>query len=66
MLYSYRHPDLAARAEEKPEAPPLSEQEAIRQVERRKIIRPLPVPAVIEYTDAQAADLWKQALNDSQ
>jgi hypothetical protein len=65
MLYSYRYPDLAARANEKPDVSKLSEQEAVRLVERRKWVRSLPVPAVTEFSDSEALELWTQALKES-
>jgi hypothetical protein len=58
MLYSYRHPDVAAKQSE---APKLSETEAAGLVERRRFVRSIPVPAAEESTEADVWSLWDQA-----
>jgi len=63
MKYSYRHPDLAAK---QPEAPQLSESETVVLVERRRFVRPIPVPAAIESDEADVWSLWDQATEGKQ
>jgi hypothetical protein len=58
MLYSYRHPDLAAKS---PESSELTEHGVAGIVERRKFIRSIPVPAAIESTDDEMWALWDRA-----
>jgi hypothetical protein len=43
----------------------LSEHEAASLLERRRFVRSIPVPAVIEGDDVEAWDLWNQALEGS-
>lgn len=65
MLFSYRHPDLAASATGHSEISKLSDHEAAGLEERRRFVRSIPVPAVIESDDAEAWDLWTQAVEGS-
>jgi len=65
MLYSYRHPDHAASATGHSEISKLSDHEATGLQERRRIVRSIPVPAVIESDDAEAWDLWTKTVEGS-
>jgi hypothetical protein len=58
MLYSYRHPDLAAKDSQ---ALQLTEQEVAGLVERRKFVRSISIPAAIESTDDEMWALWDKA-----
>jgi hypothetical protein len=60
MLFSYRHPDHIASTTGHTESSKLSEHEAAELRERRRFIRSIPVPAVIECDEAEAWDLWNQ------
>jgi hypothetical protein len=62
MLYSYRHPDLAIETTENTSTGTAPEQKPEPVVERRRVVRPIPVPAVIESNDSDAWELWDQAL----
>jgi hypothetical protein len=65
MLYSYRHPDLAASAIGHPDISKLSDLEAAGLEERRRFVRAIPVPAVVESDDAAIWELWNQAVEGS-
>ena len=58
MKFSYRHPDLVAKASD---APQLSEQESAALVERRQFVRSIPLPAAIEGADEEMWRLWDRA-----
>jgi hypothetical protein len=62
MLYSYRHPDLAASVVASALLPKLSHHEIAGLVERRKVVRPIPAAAVVHGNDADAWSLWDQAV----
>ena len=55
MVFSYRHPDLAAKEAARPK---LSAQEAVALVERRQFVREIPTPAAVEHSDDEAWLLW--------
>jgi hypothetical protein len=58
MLYSYRHPDLAASIAASELRPKLSQQVFESLVERRRFVRPIPVATVVHCNDADAWNLW--------
>jgi hypothetical protein len=62
MLYTYRHPDLAANAVASAMLPKLPQHEVAGLVERRKFVRPIPVAAVVHGNDADAWSLWDQVV----
>ena len=62
MLFSYRHPDLAASGTGHSEISKLSDHETSGLEERRRFVRSIPVPTVIERDDAEAWELWTQAV----
>ena len=55
MLFSYRLPDAANKESERPK---LSAHEAAALVERRRVVREIPTPAAVEYSDDDAWLLW--------
>ena len=65
MLYSYRHPDLAASVTGHPAIVKLSDHEIAGLVERRRFVRTIPVPAVIEGDEADAWDLWNKVVQST-
>jgi len=64
MLYSYRHPDLAASVVTSALLPKHSQLEIARLDERRRFVRSIPVAAVVQGNDADAWSLWDQAVED--
>ena len=62
MLYSYRHPDLAAVVAASEEFPKISPLEAARFEERRRFVRLIPVAVVVHGNDADVWSLWDQAV----
>jgi len=62
MLYSYRHPDLAARVVASALPPKLSQHEIAGLEERRQFVRPIPVAAVVHGNDTDAWSLWDQVV----
>ena len=62
MLYTYRRPHLTNCHTRKSVNAPLSEQELDHRTERRRIPRAIPVPQVIECSDAEAWSLWNRAM----
>jgi hypothetical protein len=65
MLYSYRHPDLAASVTGHSAVVKLSDHEIAGLAERRRFVRAIPVPAVIESDEADAWDLWDQLVQST-
>ncbi len=62
MLYSYRHPDLAATVTVGADLINVSEHGTVGLEERRRFVRLIPVAAVVHSNDADAWSLWDQAV----
>jgi hypothetical protein len=65
MLYSYRHPDLAASVTGHSAVVKLSDHEIAGLAERRRYVRAIPVAAVIESDEADAWDLWNKVVQST-
>lgn len=65
MLYSYRHPDLAAIVVASALLPKLSQHEIAGLEERRKFVRLIPVAAIEHANDADAWSFWDQAVEST-
>ena len=62
MLYTYRRPHLLNGHTGKSVNAPVSEHQLDHRIERRRIPRAIPVPQVIECSDAEAWSLWNQTV----
>jgi hypothetical protein len=58
MKFSYRHPDIAAKEAQRSK---VLEKEAEALLERRRVIRSIPISAAIESTDEESWHLWDKA-----
>jgi hypothetical protein len=62
MLYSYRHPDILGRLTDHTDSFGIPEEQATTLKERRRSVRSIPVPTVIESNDVEAWEHWDRAL----